>query len=73
MSNAALYLTPDRPPADLLAELDRAARALDALTARAAELTLGMDREAGGLAIQLRDRATQRRLSPTELFELLGG
>ena len=37
------YLIPDAPPAELLAELDEATRILDELSARAAELTLGLD------------------------------
>jgi hypothetical protein len=71
MTHVAPYVIPERPPADLFAELDRAALALDALSARAAELTLEMNREEGGLHIALREGETQRHLSPTELFELL--
>jgi hypothetical protein len=73
VSYASPYPIPDRPPADLVAELDRTAQALDALTARAAELTLGMDPEAGGLRIVLCAGGIERSLSPTELFELLAG
>jgi hypothetical protein len=62
---------PEQPPADLLAELDESARALDELTARRAELTLRIG--ADGLRIALTEGATQRSLSPTELFELLAG
>jgi hypothetical protein len=60
---------PERPPADLLVELDRAARALDALTARGSELTLEMDTRR--LQIKLIDGVVQRTLSASELFELL--
>lgn len=64
------YSIPEVPPAELLAELDAAAEALDALTARAAELTLAMDGES--LRIDLRENGRIRALTPTELFGLLG-
>jgi hypothetical protein len=64
---------PATPPAELLAELDAAARELDALSARAAELTLAMDGEAQGLRIELRESGETRSLRPTELFGLLTG
>ena len=64
------YSIPEVPPAELLAELDAAAEALDALTARAAELTLAMDGES--LRIDLRENGRMRALTPTELFGLLG-
>jgi hypothetical protein len=67
------YVIPSTPPAELLAELDAAARALDELSARAAELTLAMDEQAHGVRIELRDDAGARTLRPTELFGLLGG
>jgi len=67
------YLVPDSPPAELLAELDAAARALDELSARAARLTLGMDEHTRGLRIELADGDATSRLSPTQLFDLLGG
>lgn len=73
MSHASSYLIPEHPPADLLAELDRAARVLDRLTARAVELTLGVDRQTAGLRIELVDGAGLRELTPTQLFELLAG
>jgi hypothetical protein len=73
MAYAAPFLIPDQPPADLLAELDRAARVLDQLTARAVELTLGVERQTGGLRIELLGGAGPCRLTPTELFELLTG
>ena len=64
------YVIPSTPPAEVLAELDAAARALDALTARAAELTLAMDEQAR-LRIDLHDDRGRRALTPTELFALL--
>ena len=73
MSYASPYLIPDRPPADLLAELDRAAQVLDQLTACAVELSVGMDRQAAALRIELTDGAGLRPLTPTQLFELLAG
>ena len=66
------YSIPETPPAELLAELDVAAEALDELTARAAELTLAMDEESRRLRIELRSDGQLRRLTPTQLFELLG-
>ena len=65
------YLIPDVPPAEMLAELDAAARALDALTARAAQLTLGMDEHTRGLRIEIEDGDATHLLSPTQLFGLL--
>jgi len=65
------YAIPATPPAELLAELDDAARALDQLSARAAQLTLGMDEQTRGLRIELEDSGERRMLSPTQLFELL--
>ena len=65
------YLIPEVPPAELLAELDAAARALDALSARAAQLTLGMDEQTRSLRIEVEDGGQPRRLSPTQLFDLL--
>jgi hypothetical protein len=65
------YEIPVTPPAELLAELDAAARALDQLSARAAQLTLGMDEHTRGLQIELDDSGDRRRLSPTQLFDLL--
>ena len=71
MSNSYPYLIPDKPPAELYAELDAATRALDKLTARAEQLTLGMDQQTRGLRIELDDGERTRRLSPTQLFDLL--
>ena len=65
------YLIPDTPPAEVLAELDAAACALDALSARAAQLTLGMDEHTRGLRIELVEGDAPSRLSPTQLFDLL--
>jgi hypothetical protein len=65
------YVVPPTPPAELLAELDAAALALDELSARAAELTLAMDEGEQGLRIVLREHGTSRPLAPSELFELL--
>jgi hypothetical protein len=67
------YVIPSAPPPEVLAELDAAARALDALSARAAELTLAMDEQARRLRIELHDDRGSRALSPTELFSLLSG
>jgi hypothetical protein len=71
MTFSALYTIPDAPPASLLAELDAAARTLDELTQRAAQLTLALDERAGQLRIELHEDATSRQLSPRELFDLL--
>jgi hypothetical protein len=71
MKYSTPYAIPATPPAELLAELDAAARALDQLSARAAQLTLGMDEQTRGLRIELEDSGNRRKLSPTQLFELL--
>jgi hypothetical protein len=73
MSYSHPYLIPESPPAELLAELDEATRVLDAMTARAEELTLVMDRQTRGLRIEHYDGATKHRLTPTQLFSLLAG
>ena len=65
------YTIPERPPAELLAELDGAAAALDALTARAARLTLALDEQARRLRIELHEDGRSRQLSPRQLFDLL--
>ena len=67
------YSIPDVPPAEALAELDAAAEALDALTERAAELTLAMDEQTRQVRIELVQDDSRRRLSPTQLFDLLAG
>lgn len=73
MSVPTPYVIPTTPPAELLAELDAATRALDALSARAAELTLEMDEQARRLRIELHDDRGVIALTPTELFGLLSG
>ncbi len=71
MNYSSQYVIPPIPPAELLAELDDAARVLDELTARAAVLTLGMDEQTRSLRIELADRGTTKRLAPSELLDLL--
>ena len=71
MTFSAPYTIPATPPAELLAELDAAAQALDELTSRAAQLTLAMDEHAGRLRIELLQDGISRQLSPRQLFELL--
>jgi hypothetical protein len=73
MNYSTQYVIPETPPAEVLAELDAAARALDELSDRAAQLTLGMDEQTRGLRIELTDGGPPQRLSPTQLFDLLGG
>ena len=65
------YVIPDVPPAEVLAELDAAARVLDELTARAAVLTLGMDEQTRSLRIELDEDGVSSRLGPNQLLELL--
>jgi hypothetical protein len=65
------YVIPDVPPAEVLAELDAAAEALDELTARAAQLTLAMDEQSQRVQIELVEDGSRRPLSPTQLFKLL--
>ena len=72
MTFSAPTTIPETPPADLLAELDAAARALDELRSRAAELTLAMDDQARQLRIELIDGGVAHRLTPRQLFDLLG-
>lgn len=71
MKYSTQYVIPDTPPAEVLAELDAAARLIDQLSARAAELTLGMDAETRSLTIELVDRGKKQRLAPTQLLDLL--
>jgi hypothetical protein len=73
MNYSSPYVIPDLPPAEVLAELDAAARVLDELTARAAELTLGMDEQTRSLRIELEEGGKTRRLEPAQLLELLTG
>ena len=72
MTFPAPITTPETPPADLLAELDAAARALDELRGRAAELTLAMDEQARQLRIELIEGGVAQRLTLRQLFGLLG-
>ena len=71
MNFSTPYVIPGTPPAEALAELDAAARALDELSAREARLTLDMDEQTRGLRIQVDEGGELRRLSPTQLFDLL--
>ena len=71
MTFSAPYVIPETPPAELLAELDAAAQALDTLTRRAAQLTLAMDEQARRLRIELLEDGESRQLSPRQLFDLL--
>jgi hypothetical protein len=73
MRYSSQYVIPELPPAELLAELDAAARVLDELTARAAELTLGTDEQTRGLRIDFHDDGKSHRLAPAQLLELLAG
>lgn len=71
MNYTTPYVIPETPPAEVLAELDAAAQALDELSARAAQLSLGVDEQTRGLRIELDDDGVVSRLSPTQLFALL--
>lgn len=73
MSATIPYVIPATPPKELLAELDAAARSLDDLTARAAQLTLEVDAETLAPRVELREGSGVRRLRPTELLDLLAG
>jgi len=73
MRYSSQYVIPETPPAEVLAELDDAARVLDELTARAAELTLGMDEQTRSLRIDFHDGGVSHRLAPAQLLELLAG
>ena len=73
MTFSAPYSIPDTPPAEVLAELDAAARALDELTARAEQLTLAMDGQAQQVRIEHVVGGSRRRLRPSQLFDLLAG
>ena len=73
MNYSTPYVIPATPPAEVLEELDAAARALDELSARAALLSLGMDEQTRGLRIELEERDVRSALTPTQLFHLLGG
>ncbi|HUH16015.1 MAG TPA: hypothetical protein VML35_09040 [Gaiellaceae bacterium] len=69
--NVVPYVIPDTPPAELLAELDEAARRVDELSARAVVLTLDMDEQARSLRIQVGENGDVRSLTPRQLFDLL--
>lgn len=71
MLTAFAHQVPSTPPQEVLDELDAAARVLDELSSRAAELVLGVDAESGGLRIVLSDDEGTRTLSPRQLFDLL--
>jgi hypothetical protein len=62
---------PDFLTDELLAELDAAARSLEELSLRGAELSLALDEPTGALKIQLDDEQGSRQLTPTQLFSLL--
>jgi hypothetical protein len=72
MTFSAPTTIPETPPADVLAELDGAARALDELRGRAAELTLALDEQARQLRIELIEGGVRHGLTPRQLFDLLG-
>jgi hypothetical protein len=65
------YEIPGVPPAELLAELDAAAAALDALRARAEQLTVAMDEQTRTVQIEHVRGGAPRRLRPSQLFDLL--
>ena len=71
MTFPAQSTIPETPPAELLAELDAAARALDELSSRAVELSLAMDDQARRLRIDLHEAGVSRQLMPRQLFDLL--
>ena len=73
MSFSAPYVIPDVPPAEVLAELDAAAAALDAMRARAEQLTVAMDEQARDVRIELLQGRSRRRLRPSQLFDRLTG
>ena len=58
---------------ELGAALDAAARSLEELFERGSELSLDLDVQSGRLRILLDDEEGRRRLTPSQLFELLGG
>lgn len=67
----APYVIHAAPPAELLAELDAAAAALDGMRARAAEIRLEMDEQARTVRIELHEHGDVRRLRATGLLDLL--
>lgn len=72
MSEPSHHTIPASPPADVLAELDAAARARAELEARGGRIALSLDDRAAGLRIALEERGSVRQLTPTQLFDLLG-
>ena len=71
MSMTAENTIPPAPPDELLAELDAAARSLDELSQRGAELSLELDERTGVLRIKLEDEHGLRQLELSQLFSLL--
>jgi hypothetical protein len=71
MTFSAATTIPETPPADLLAELDAAARVLDELRNRAVELTLAIDEQERQLRIELIEDGVTHRLTPRQLCDLL--
>jgi len=71
MQYSTPYVIPERPPAEVLAELDAAACALHELSARAALLTFAVDEQTRSLRIRLEDADEAHQLSPRQLFALL--
>lgn len=65
------YTIPQMPPAELLAELDAAAQALDELAGRAAQLTLELNEHTRQLRVELTEDGIRQQLSPCQLFDLL--
>lgn len=65
----------DPPSSDsgLWADLDAAARSLEEIFERGGELSLDLDERTGRLRILLDDANGALQLTPTQLFELLGG
>lgn len=73
MLNAHEYALPLTPPPDALSELDAAARVLDDLTLRAVALTIDLDEQTRSVRIEVGDGSGLRRLTPTQLFDVLAG
>ena len=66
-------MVPEVPPAEVLAELDAAAAALDAMRARAEQLTVAMDEQTRAVRIEHVSDGTRSALRPSQLFDLLAG
>lgn len=71
MDQTAPSVLPETPPAELLAELDAAARVLDGLARRDAELTLVLDDQRRSVRFELADSGRTQHLTPTQLLDLL--